>query len=148
MHEDTGEVRVRRWVGAFDTGRILNPKTAASQFRGGIIMGIGMALTEETMFDDRSGRIMNPSLAEYHVPVQADVPDIDIVYTDIPDPHHTAGRARDRRDRYYRCGSRRGERGLSRDRHARDRPANYARQVAVTTRRGCGCPRATVLLVP
>ena len=73
-------------MGAFDTGRILNPKTAASQFRGGIIMGIGMALTEETMFDTRSGRIMNPSLAEYHVPVQADIPNIEIVYTDKPDP--------------------------------------------------------------
>jgi xanthine dehydrogenase YagR molybdenum-binding subunit len=87
----TAEVRVRRWVGAFDTGRILNPKTAVSQFRGGIIMGIGMALTEETLFDDRSGRIMNASLAEYHVPVQADVPHIDIVYTDVPDPHTPLG---------------------------------------------------------
>ena len=91
VHEDTGEVRVRRWVGAFDTGRILNPKTATSQFRGGIIMGIGMALTEETMFDDRTGRIMNPSLAEYHVPVQADVPEIDIVYTDVADPKTPLG---------------------------------------------------------
>jgi xanthine dehydrogenase YagR molybdenum-binding subunit len=91
VHAHTGEVRIRRWVGAFDTGRILNPKTAESQFRGGIIMGIGMALTEETMFDDRSGRIMNATLAEYHVPVQADVPHIDIVYTDIADPHTPLG---------------------------------------------------------
>ncbi len=87
----TGEVRLSRWVGAFDCGRILNPKTAVSQFRGGIVMGIGMALTEATMFDDRSGRIMNASLSEYHVPVQADVPDIDIVYTNIPDPHTPVG---------------------------------------------------------
>jgi xanthine dehydrogenase YagR molybdenum-binding subunit len=91
VHRLTGEVRVSRWVGAFDTGRILNPKTAVSQFRGGIIMGIGMALTEETMFDERTGRIMNPSLAEYHVPVQADVPHIDIVYTDVADPHTPLG---------------------------------------------------------
>ena len=91
VHEQTGEVRISRWVGSFDAGRILNPKTATSQFRGGIIMGIGMALTEETMFDDRTGRIMNPSLAEYHVPVQADVPPIDVVYTDIPDPHTPMG---------------------------------------------------------
>ena len=91
VHEQTGEVRIRRWVGAFDTGRILNPKTAISQFRGGIIMGIGMALTEETMFDDRTGRIMNANLAEYHLPVQADVPFIDIVYTDVPDPHTPLG---------------------------------------------------------
>jgi xanthine dehydrogenase YagR molybdenum-binding subunit len=86
VHEQTGELRLSRWLGAFDTGRILNPKTALSQFRGGIIMGIGMALTEETMFDDRTGRIMNPTLAEHHLPVQADVPHIDVVYTDIPDP--------------------------------------------------------------
>ena len=85
VNEATGEVRIRRWVGAFDTGTILNPKTATSQFRGGIIMGIGMALTEETMFDDRTGRIMNPSLAEYHIPVQADVPEIDILYTNVAD---------------------------------------------------------------
>jgi xanthine dehydrogenase YagR molybdenum-binding subunit len=91
VHEQTGEVRVRRWVGAFDTGRIINPKTAVSQFRGGIIMGIGMALTEETMFDDRTGRVVNATLAEYHVPVQADVPYIDIVYTDVPDPHTPLG---------------------------------------------------------
>ena len=54
-------------------------------------MGIGMALTEETIFDDRTGRIINGTLAEYHVPVQADVPHIDIVYTDIPDPHTPMG---------------------------------------------------------
>jgi xanthine dehydrogenase YagR molybdenum-binding subunit len=91
VHRLTGEVRISRWVGSFDTGRILNPKTAISQFRGGIVMGIGMALTEETMFDDRTGRIANATLAEYHLPVQADVPHIDIVYTDIPDPHTPLG---------------------------------------------------------
>jgi xanthine dehydrogenase YagR molybdenum-binding subunit len=81
----TGEVRVRRFLGSFDCGRILNPKTAASQFRGGIIMGMGLALSEETLFDPRSGRVMNPSLAEYHVPVHLDVPEIDVMWTDIPD---------------------------------------------------------------
>jgi xanthine dehydrogenase YagR molybdenum-binding subunit len=91
VHELTGEIRVNRWLGSFDTGRILNPKTAVSQFRGGIIMGIGMAMTEETMFDDRTGRIMNPTLAEYHLPVQADVPHIDVLYTDIPDPQTPMG---------------------------------------------------------
>ncbi len=87
----SGEVRVSRWLGAFDTGRIINPKLAHSQFAGGIIMGIGMALTEETFFDERSGRIMNPSLAEYHVPVNADVPKIESCYLDIPDPHTPIG---------------------------------------------------------
>lgn len=91
VNEVTGEVRVSRWLGSFDAGKILNPKTAGSQFRGGIIMGIGMALTEETFFDERNGRIMNPSLAEYHVPVNADVPHIDIIFNDIPDEHTPLG---------------------------------------------------------
>jgi xanthine dehydrogenase YagR molybdenum-binding subunit len=84
-------VRVSRWLGSFDTGRILNPKTAASQFRGGIIMGIGMALTEEALFDERSGRFVNASLAEYHVPTHLDVPKIDVIWNDIPDPHAPLG---------------------------------------------------------
>ena len=87
----TGEPRVTRFLGSFDCGRILNPKTAASQFRGGIIMGLGLALMEETQFDERKGRIMNPSLAEYHVPVHMDVPEIDVMWTDIPDPHTPMG---------------------------------------------------------
>jgi xanthine dehydrogenase YagR molybdenum-binding subunit len=87
----TGETRVTRFLGSFDCGRILNPKTASSQFRGGIVMGLGLALMEETQFDERKGRIMNPSLAEYHVPVHMDVPEIDVIWTDIPDPHAPMG---------------------------------------------------------
>jgi xanthine dehydrogenase YagR molybdenum-binding subunit len=87
----TGEIRVSRFLGSFDTGRILNPKTARSQFCGGIIMGLGMALMEETQFDERNGRIMNPSLAEYHIPVHLDVPEIDVIWTDIADPHTPMG---------------------------------------------------------
>jgi xanthine dehydrogenase YagR molybdenum-binding subunit len=87
----TGETRISRFLGSFDCGRILNAKTATSQFRGGIIMGLGLALMEETEFDERNGRIMNPSLAEYHVPVHMDVPEIDIIWTDIPDPHSPMG---------------------------------------------------------
>ena len=87
----TGETRVTRFLGSFDCGRIINPRMATSQFRGGIIMGLGLALTEETQFDERTGRIMNPSLAEYHVPVHLDVPEIEILWTDIPDPHAPAG---------------------------------------------------------
>jgi xanthine dehydrogenase YagR molybdenum-binding subunit len=86
VNDVTGEVRVARWLGVFDCGRIINPKTAASQFRGGIVMGIGAALSEETLYDQRQGRIINPSLAEYHVAVHADVPDIDVQWLDIPDP--------------------------------------------------------------
>ena len=91
VNEMTGEIRVSRFLGSFDCGRILNAKTAASQFKGGIIMGLGLALTEETLFDERSGRIMNPSLAEYHVPVHMDVPQIDVIWNDIPDPHSPLG---------------------------------------------------------
>jgi xanthine dehydrogenase YagR molybdenum-binding subunit len=54
-------------------------------------MGIGLALSEETLFDPRAGRVMNPSLAEYHVPVHLDVPEIDVMWTDIPDPHAPLG---------------------------------------------------------
>lgn len=91
VDEETGEVRVTRFLGVFDCGRIINPKTASSQCRGGIVMGIGMALTEETLFDARLGRILNPSLAEYHVPVNLDVPNIEVHFLDIPDPHTPMG---------------------------------------------------------
>jgi xanthine dehydrogenase YagR molybdenum-binding subunit len=87
----TGEARVDRILGSYDCGRIINPKTAESQFRGGIIMGIGLALMEDTEFDERTARIMNPSLAEYHVPVHMDVPKIEVMWTDIPDPYAPAG---------------------------------------------------------
>ena len=87
----TGEVRISRFLGSFDCGTILNPKTAASQFRGGVIMGLGLALMEETQFDERTGRIMNPSLAEYHVPVHLDVPEIEVIWNDIADPHSPMG---------------------------------------------------------
>lgn len=87
----TGEIRVDRLLGSFDCGAILNPKTAASQFRGGMIMGLGLALTEETLFDERTGRIMNASLADYHVPTHLDVPEIEVIWTGIPDPRSPLG---------------------------------------------------------
>ena len=91
VDEDTGEVRVSRFLGVFDCGTIINPKTAASQWRGGITMGLGMALTEAALFDMRRGHIVNPSLAEYHVPVNLDVPKIEIHFLDIPDPQTPMG---------------------------------------------------------
>ncbi|RYE60964.1 MAG: xanthine dehydrogenase family protein molybdopterin-binding subunit, partial [Hyphomicrobiales bacterium] len=91
VNQVTGETRVSRFLGSFDCGRILNAKTAASQLRGGIVMGLGLALMEETQFDERNGRIMNPSLTEYHVPVHMDVPEIEVMWTDIPDPHSPMG---------------------------------------------------------
>lgn len=88
---ETGETRVSRWVGVFDIGKVINAKTAASQVRGGIVMGLGLAMAEETLVDPRSGRIMNPSLAEYHVPVHADIPPIDVSFLDHPDPNTPLG---------------------------------------------------------
>jgi xanthine dehydrogenase YagR molybdenum-binding subunit len=77
---DTGEIRVRRMLGVLTCGRILNPKTARSQAIGGMVFGIGAALTEELVVDTNFGYFVNHDLAEYHVPVHADVPDIDAVF--------------------------------------------------------------------
>lgn len=74
----SGEIRVRRMVGVFDAGRILNAKTARSQLMGGMIFGIGAALMEESLMDMRFGSFMNRDLAEYHIPVNRDVPRLDV----------------------------------------------------------------------
>jgi xanthine dehydrogenase YagR molybdenum-binding subunit len=84
---DTGEVRVTRFVGAYGVGKVINAKTARSQIIGGVTMGIGMALHEETITDARTGRIINANLGEYHVPVNADIPDIEPYFVDEIDPH-------------------------------------------------------------
>ena len=91
VNEESGEVRVSRWLGSFDCGRVVNSKLAASQLRGGIVMGIGMALTEETIVNEVRGRIVTRSLADYHVPVNLDVPHIEVVWNDIPDEHTPLG---------------------------------------------------------
>lgn len=82
----TGEVRVRRFHGTFTMGRILNYKTARSQCLGGMVWGLGSALSEELVFDRRDGHLVNPDLAEYHVPVNLDVPEMDVVLIDDRDP--------------------------------------------------------------
>ena len=91
VHQDTGEVRVTKWVGVYDCGRILNPKTAGSQFLGSVTFGIGMALWENTVWDPRDGRIPNASLSEYHVPIGPGLPPIEAHYLNIPDPHMPTG---------------------------------------------------------
>lgn len=80
-------VRLARWVGAFAVGRPLNAKTLESQLRGGIVFGIGMALMEESVLDPTYGRIVNSNLAEYHVPVNADVPPIEVIVIPELDPY-------------------------------------------------------------
>jgi xanthine dehydrogenase YagR molybdenum-binding subunit len=85
VDEHLGIARVARVVSAVAAGRILNTKTATSQIIGGVVWGIGMALHEETLIDHKFGRIMNANIAEYHVPVNADVYNIDVVFVDEPD---------------------------------------------------------------
>ena len=85
VDEELGVIRVTRLVNAVAAGRILNLKTAHSQVMGGVVWGIGMALHEETLFDHRFGRVMNANIAEYHVPVNADVHDIKVIFVDEPD---------------------------------------------------------------
>jgi xanthine dehydrogenase YagR molybdenum-binding subunit len=79
---DLGQVRIRRYVGAFAAGHPMNAKTARSQMLGGIVYGLGMALQEESRLDRRNGRVVNASLADYLVPVHADVPDIGVILLD------------------------------------------------------------------
>jgi xanthine dehydrogenase YagR molybdenum-binding subunit len=88
---DLGLVRVRRFVAAVDGGRILNPKTAASQIIGGTAGGIGMALLEQAVSDPRTGRIANATFGDYLVAVNADVPDIDVIFVGEPDPMNPIG---------------------------------------------------------
>jgi xanthine dehydrogenase YagR molybdenum-binding subunit len=85
VDEQLGAIRVARVVNTVAAGRILNTKTASSQIMGSVVWGIGMALHEETLVDHNFGRIMNPNLAEYHVPANADVHDIRVIFVDEPD---------------------------------------------------------------
>ncbi len=85
VDEDFGTVRVRRMVGAFDCGRLYNPKLAESQLMGGMVMGLGQALLEAAHVDRRHARIVNNNIAEYLVPVNADVPDIRVISVGEPD---------------------------------------------------------------
>jgi xanthine dehydrogenase YagR molybdenum-binding subunit len=87
---DLGQIRVTRLVGAFAAGRIINPRLVQSQLFGGMIWGISFALHEEAVMDRRSGRILNADLAEYYVPVNADVPAMDVLTVDEHDPHVNA----------------------------------------------------------
>ena len=82
---DLRTVKVTRWVGAFDCGRVINPQTARSQLIGGIVFGIGMALMEETRVDAKTGRTVNANIADYLVPVNADVPEIETIFVEAPD---------------------------------------------------------------
>jgi xanthine dehydrogenase YagR molybdenum-binding subunit len=87
---ELGQIRATRLVGAFAAGRVINPRMVRSQYYGGMIWGVSFALHEAAVTDPRSGRVMNPNLAEYHVPVNADIPSLEAILIDEHDPHVNA----------------------------------------------------------
>ena len=86
VHPLTGQVKIKKIVACVDAGKIVNHKTASSQMIGGAVGGVGMAMTEEVVFDDRYGRYVNGNFADYHVPVNADIQQIEAIFIDKPDP--------------------------------------------------------------
>jgi xanthine dehydrogenase YagR molybdenum-binding subunit len=90
VDSDVGQIYVARMTGVFAAGKILNAKTARSQFMGGMVWGISLALQEHSAYDLRLGRVVNNNLAEYHVPVNADVGEIDVSWVEEDDPHVSA----------------------------------------------------------
>jgi xanthine dehydrogenase YagR molybdenum-binding subunit len=87
---DLGQMRVTRLVGAFAAGRIINPRMVQSQLYGGMIWGVSFTLHEQAVVDQRTGRPMNANLAEYHIPVNADVPVLEAILVEEDDPHVNA----------------------------------------------------------
>ncbi|WP_405401290.1 xanthine dehydrogenase family protein molybdopterin-binding subunit [Streptomyces sp. NBC_01104] len=90
VHVDTGEVRVPRLLGVFAAGRIINPRTARSQFIGGMTMGLSMALHENSVLDPRTGHVVNHDFAGYHIAANADVDEVEAHWLDEHDPHVNA----------------------------------------------------------
>jgi len=91
VHHDLGLLRVHRALSVVDAGQVLNEKTARSQVMGAMVMGIGMAQLEETVFDQATGRITNGTFADYLIPVSADIPDLDVIFVGEPDRFNAVG---------------------------------------------------------
>jgi xanthine dehydrogenase YagR molybdenum-binding subunit len=87
---ELGQIRTTRLVGAFAAGTIINPRLVRSQYYGGMIWGVSFALHEQAVLDARSGRVMNTNLAEYHVPVNADIPSVEAILVEEADPYVNA----------------------------------------------------------
>jgi xanthine dehydrogenase YagR molybdenum-binding subunit len=87
VREDSGEIRVRRLLGVFDVGRVINPKTARSQLIGGMTQGLSMALHEHSVLDPRFGHVVNHDFAEYHIAANADVPAVEAHWLEEADPY-------------------------------------------------------------
>jgi xanthine dehydrogenase YagR molybdenum-binding subunit len=90
VHADTGEIRVKRMLGVFSVGRIINPRMARSQLIGGMTMGLSMALHEASVVDPRFGHVVNHDFAGYHIAANADIGDMDAIWLDEHDPHSNA----------------------------------------------------------
>jgi xanthine dehydrogenase YagR molybdenum-binding subunit len=90
IHPTLGQIRVTRLVGAFAAGAIINPRLVTSQYYGGMIWGVSFALHEHALHDPRTGRVMNANLAEYRVPVNADIPDMEAILVEEDDPYVNA----------------------------------------------------------
>ncbi|MGH7057082.1 MAG: xanthine dehydrogenase family protein molybdopterin-binding subunit [Acetobacteraceae bacterium] len=86
VHEDTGEIRVARMLGVFSVGRVINPRTARSQFIGGMTMGLSMALLEDAVLDARFGHVVTHDFADYHIAANADVADMEALWLEESDP--------------------------------------------------------------
>jgi xanthine dehydrogenase YagR molybdenum-binding subunit len=87
VHALTGMVKINKVVSCGDAGTIISAKTAESQMIGGAVGGIGMALMEEIVIDHRFGRFINNNLADYHVPVNADIPEMEVIFMNKKDPY-------------------------------------------------------------
>jgi xanthine dehydrogenase YagR molybdenum-binding subunit len=79
-------LRVSRWLTVIDGGRMINAKTARNQILGAVVMGVGMGMLEETIYDPRTGHPINNNFADYMVPVNADIPELECIFLDFPDP--------------------------------------------------------------
>ena len=134
-------IRVPRLVGVFGVGRVINPKLARSQLTGGMIWGLSQALLEETTYDHRLNRIVNASLGDYLVPVNADVRSVEVDFIAEDDRlRQSAWHQGSRRDRYGRGRAGYRQRRLSCHRHPRPRAADHDRKVALTA----GVTRSTL----
>ena len=149
---DLFEIRVPRMLGVYDIGRVVSPRMARSQVLGGMVGGLGMALLEDTEWDERLGRVVNASLAEYLVPVCADVGELDVVFLPVDDPVVNPLGAKGVAELgFVRSGARHRQRRLACDRRPGPRPAHHPRQAAgrreprvrhpvTDRRRACDCP--------
>jgi CO/xanthine dehydrogenase Mo-binding subunit len=126
---DTGKVTVLRYVAAQDVGRAIHPSYGEGQIQGGVVQGIGWALNEEYVYDS-SGRMDNPGFLDYRIPVSSDLPMIEPVVVEVPNPNHPLRRQGCRRGQYLPADGGHRQRDRARDGPAADRAADVAAESA------------------